>query len=288
MFRLQPCIVRQGYELFKKAQLTSFTRWYQTCSEPQNAKKSYQNQYLNELEYSIEHCKDGSTLLKLTRKALRFQIHDLSIWRSLETKFYELKKDLAPKELSLIVNYFKQIKISNSKIYENSIDTIVSSIQKYSIRDLSLLCISYSYYNKINIDFMNIIVDAILKVHEKEQDKILQWTKKEIYENFISYVHICNAFSKIKNPNCQLFKIASVYFERALTMDLTIPPKILMKLVDSYANAKIIHRKIMDLIVKLIPCMKFTDDDLKIIRNNLKVLKYSEETFDKYLEYRLS
>ncbi|CRG97511.1 conserved Plasmodium protein, unknown function [Plasmodium gallinaceum] len=251
-------------------------------------KNSDSNYYLYELYKSVENCKSGNLLFKLTHKALNYQIHDLHIWRLIEHKFYELQKELTPKEISLIINYFKQIKINDSKIYENSIDIILSSIDKYSIHDLSLICLSFTYFNKINTNFMNKLADAIIKLYERDKNNIQNLSKKELYNIFISYVHIIGSYSKIKHKNIELFKIASLYIHCALNSDINIPSKIIIKIINSYTNVKIKHSKLFDLIAKQIPILKITDEELKNIKDSFEKLKYSDETLDKYIHYRLS
>ncbi|SBS90210.1 conserved Plasmodium protein, unknown function [Plasmodium malariae] len=254
-----------------------------------NIKNTDSNYYLYELYRSIENCKNGNLLYRLSHKALTYQIHDLYLWRLIEQKFYELHKELTPKEISSIINYFKQIKINDSKIYENSIDIILSSIHTYSLHDLSVICLSYTYFNnKVNTVFINKIADAIIKLYEQEKSTIHKLTKKELYRLLISYVHIIGAYSKIRHKNIELFKIASIYIYGALTTDITIPAKIIIKIINSYSNVKIKHSKIFDLIAKDIPTMKITDEELKVIKRNFDELKYSNETLDKYIQYRLS
>ncbi|SBT82287.1 conserved Plasmodium protein, unknown function [Plasmodium ovale] len=247
-----------------------------------------ENCYLRDLYRSVENCKSGNALYRLSRKTLNYQIHDLYIWRLIENKFYEFHKELKPKEISSIINHFKQIKINDSKIYEKSIDIILSSIHTYSFHDLSVICLSYTYFNKANQLFMNKIADAIINLYEQEKKDIKDLTKNDINKLFISFVHIIGSFSKIKQKNIELFKIASVYIYTALNMEIRISPRIFLKIIHSYANVRIKHSKIFDLIAKQIPTIKITDDELKVMKRNLDELKYSNETLDKYIQYRLS
>ncbi|KEG04303.1 conserved Plasmodium protein, unknown function [Plasmodium vinckei vinckei] len=270
----------QCYNFLSRKQL-----WY---SQYNNLKNRDSLNYLYELYKSIESCKSGHMLYKLSNKALNYQIFDLYIWRLIENKFYELNKELTPKELSSIINHFKQMKINDSKIYENSIDIILASLYNYSIHDLSLICLSYTYFYKVNKNFLNKISSAIINLYEQEKNNIQNLTKSQLNELFISYVHIIGAYSKIQHKNIDLFKAASVYIYEALNLDINVPPKIILKIIDSYSNVKIKHSKIFDLLAKQIPTTKITDDELKNIKRNLDNLKYSNDTLDKYIEYRLS
>lgn len=260
------------------------------CNNKYNIRKIQSNNYYYDLYTSIKNCKDGNCLFRLTQKTLQYQIHDLFIWRLIEEKFGELKNELNPKDLSLIINYFKQIKINNSSIYENSIDLIVSSIDKFSIHDLSLICLSYAYFKKKKISFMNIIANAIIKLYEQEKDHIQTISKKELYNTFISHVHIIGSFSKLQIKNIQIFKIASIYIYHVLHSDISIPipPNIFLKIITSYTSLKIKHVQVFGLIVKHLPTVKISDEELKIVHENFKKVKYTDETFDKYVQYRLS
>ncbi|VWU50487.1 conserved protein, unknown function [Hepatocystis sp. ex Piliocolobus tephrosceles] len=249
--------------------------------------KKDSNYYLYDLYKSLETCKNGHELYKLSRKTLKYQIYDLYIWRIIEQKFYDLHMQLQPKEISSIINYFKQMKIVDSKIYENSINIILSSINSYSLHDLSVICLSYVYLKKINILFMNKIANAIIKLYEEDKKNIPNLNKNELSKYFISYVHIIGAYGQIKQKNIELFKIASVYIYAALNTEILIPPKFIIKIVNSYFDVKIKHSKIFDLIAKQIPTIKITDEELKTIKQHFDALKYFNETLDKYIQYRL-
>lgn len=242
--------------LFSKKQIT----YTQHDSRNINSK----NAYLYDLYRSLENCKTASSLYKLSCKIKGCQIYDLYIWRLMEQKFYEFHKDLTPKEISCIINHFKQIKINDSKIYERCVDIILPSIGSYSLQDLSVLCLSLTYFNKVNSSFMLRVADAIIKLYESEKGKIQQLSKKELQQIFISYVHIIGAYSKVGHKHIELFKIASVYIHLALTADIYIPSKIFIKIVTSYSTVKIKHSKIFEQIAKHIPTVKITDDELKV------------------------
>ncbi|GAW83330.1 hypothetical protein, conserved [Plasmodium gonderi] len=244
--------------------------------------------YLYDLYKSVENCKTGNNLYKLSCKIKNCQIYDLCIWRLIEQKFYEFHKELKPKEISSIINHFKQIKINDNKIYENCIDIILPTIGKYSIRDLSVLCLSLTYFSKVNTFFMNTIADSIIKIYENEKTNIHNLSKKSLQQNFISYVHIIGAYSKAGIKNIELFKIASVYIYETLNSDIYVAPNYIIKIVKSYSNVKIKHSKIFELIAKQIPTIKITDEELKSIKQSLDQLNYSNETLDKYIQYRLS
>ncbi|CAG9471936.1 conserved Plasmodium protein, unknown function [Plasmodium vivax] len=246
------------------------------------------NAYLYDLYRSLENCKNGNSLYKLSCKIKGCQIYDLYIWRLVEEKFFKFQKELTPKEISSIINHFKQIKINDSKIYHRCVDVILPTIGSYSLHDLSLLCLSLTYFNKVNTSFMERVADAIIKLYESEKAKIHQLCKKELQQIFISYVHIIGAYSKVGHKHIELFKIASVYIHLALTADVYVPSKILIKIVTSYACVKIKHSKIFELIAKQIPTVKITDDELKSIKRSFDQLGYSCETLEKYIQYRLS
>ncbi|ANQ10289.1 Uncharacterized protein PCOAH_00038460 [Plasmodium coatneyi] len=246
------------------------------------------NAYLYDLYRSLENCKNANSLYKLSCKIKGCQIYDLYIWRLVEQKFYKFHKDLTPKEISSIINHFKQIKINDSRIYERCVDIILPTIGSYSLQDLSVLCLSLTYFNKVNSSFMDRVADAIVKLYESEKTKIQQLSKKELQQIFISYVHIIGAYSKVGHKHIELFKIASVYIHLALTADMYIPSKIFIKIVTSYSTVKIKHTKIFELIAKHIPTVKITDDELKNIKRSFDQLGYSCETLDKYIQYRLS
>ncbi|EAA21773.1 hypothetical protein [Plasmodium yoelii yoelii] len=216
---------RKLYTVILKNQFYNFLsrkqHWY---SQYNNLKNRDSLSYLYDLYKSIESCKSGHMLYKLSNKTLNYQIFDLHIWRLIENKFYELNKELTPKELSSIINHFKQMKINDSKIYENSIDIILASLDNYSIHDLSLICLSYTYFYKVNKNFLNKISSAIINLYEHEKNNIQNLTKNQLNELFISYVHIIGSYT------------ASVYIYEALNLDINVSPKIILKIINSYSK----------------------------------------------------
>lgn len=127
----------------------------------------------------------GAKLVTLAREALRIQLRDAYIWRLIVQRFREVAEELGPKELSLLLNCVKQMKIRDEALFHDLQQTVLDRIDEYSIHDLSVVAASYAALDLCDAHFAIAI-----------GDRVCEQAADDPPASYLSWVHLVGAFAR--------------------------------------------------------------------------------------------
>eukprot|EP01066_Platyproteum_vivax_P009921 Platyproteum_vivax@DN4406_c0_g1_i4.p1 len=147
---------------------------------------------------------DASELRMICAKATDLHIFNLAFWRHVAARTRELvvSNQMDIKNLSLILNYFKQMRIKDEEMFLGYKGFVLQNLHKCNLQDMSLLAFTYSYFNFADHDFLQALCDKVVKVC-KEKPEVRE------DEEWRTWAHLAIACCKAGLAHKELFEHAA-------------------------------------------------------------------------------
>ncbi|UKK02897.2 hypothetical protein MACK_002995 [Theileria orientalis] len=246
------------------------------------------------------------SILNVANKGLRFQIFDASFWNQINDLAVELKDSFTPSHWVKLIHIYKRIKIRNINLYNIALEQLDYDFNSLSLKELSILALSFSYFSICQPPLFNSIVNTICCRHEigklKELESLInsrinntqaeymptntQITTQKTCDT-VSYIHLISAYAKCGFDSKPLFEVATDNIIKNIKSGLIIPSNLIMKFVNSYSRFGYRHKELFDLLCDQILTSNLPDEDLHTIKNIFSQLNYENEKMNAIFSYRL-
>ncbi|XP_953357.1 uncharacterized protein TA10335 [Theileria annulata] len=256
------------------------------------------------------------SLLKLAYKGLQYQIFDASFWNDVYDKTAKSKDLFTPSQWIRLLHIYKRIKIRNSELYNMAQSAIERNLENLSLKELSLLSLSFSYFSFCPRSLFSKISKTVCDRHRdaKLKEFELSLDFKQICENgslnksnvikrskiseTVSYIHMIGAYSKCGFDDKELFEVVTEkLIDNLSSHHVMISSNLLMKTLDSYSRYlysifnifRFGYRNIrlLDTLSNQIITAKLSTEELSRVKSSFSQLEYENDTMNNIFSYRL-
>eukprot|EP00375_Theileria_parva_P001682 XP_764356.1 hypothetical protein [Theileria parva strain Muguga] len=256
------------------------------------------------------------SLLKLAYKGLKYQIFDAYFWNDVYDKTFRSKDLFTPSQWVRLLHIYKRIKVRNSELYNIALSGIERNLDSLSLKDLSLLSLSFSYFSFCPKSLFSKISKTVCDRHResklKEFDSSLDsnhigendsHTKATVFKKLktsetVSYIHMIGSYAKCGFDDKELFEVVTEnLIENISNHHVTISSNLLMKTLDSYSRyLNLIFNlfrfgyrnvRLLDTLSNQIITAKLSAEELSRVKNIFSQLEYENDTMNNIFSYRL-
>ncbi|BAM41824.1 conserved hypothetical protein [Theileria orientalis strain Shintoku] len=244
-------------------------------------------------------------ILKVANKGLKSQIFDVAFWNQINDLAVESKESFTPSDWVKLIHIYKRIKIRNANLYNIALEQLDYDFNALSLKELSILALSFSYFSICPIALMNSIVKTISCRHEVGKLKELESainnrlnnthaesksTNTHIRQNTsdtVSYIHLVGAYAKCGFDSKPLFEMVTSDIVKNIKSGVTIQPNLIMKFLNSYSRFGYRHKELLDLLSDQMVTSRLSNEDLQTVKSIFAQLNYDNEKMNTIFSYRL-